>query len=260
MGKIPAASTPAAKKKPIANYEAKSQKIKSGARPSEKCWVFSFRFWRQIEFFGLDRTNATWFVSVLDKFQQLSNRSVGDFFADPSERDSWRYHQIKWTQKNIPIQRKSLSWLPSNYLENEEDFPLYQFQISQSLGRVVGFWDEKLIFNVILLDPLHNMQPTESTGYRVDPCSPLPCDYSLLINCVENIANECAQGGCPSAEKYRGIEDRKKELQAFSVLMLCLTDTEFFAKAQKWIDSGLVKSHVEIFEYGVAKMSEDFQF
>ena len=44
----------------------------------EKFWTFSFRFFRQIEFFGLDGANisATWFSSLFARFQDLSNKKL----------------------------------------------------------------------------------------------------------------------------------------------------------------------------------------
>lgn len=73
--------------------------------------------------------------------------------------------------------------LGKTYLDNEVEYPFHQFQISQSLGRVVGFLDETSTFNIVLLDPKHNIQPTKSYDYKVTPCEPLGSQLtSLLLN------------------------------------------------------------------------------
>ena len=104
-----------------------------------------------------------------------------------AKKNSWRYHHINWDQKNIPIQRKDITWLDDMYLSNEAEFPILQFQISKSFGRVVGFWDENHLFNIILLDPLHNIQPSKSYGYKVDRCGPLSSEYTQLLSHLDSL-------------------------------------------------------------------------
>lgn len=131
----------------------------------EKKWTFSFQYWKQIEFFGLDKSNPSWFVSLIEKLKDLSGKDVKNFVSTGEQRDAWRYHNINWNQTNIPIQREDLDWLDKDYRENEAEYPIVQFQVSQALGRVVGFWDENSVFNILLLDPLHNIQPSKRYNY-----------------------------------------------------------------------------------------------
>ena len=81
---------------------------------------------------------------LLEKLRDLNGESIDAFLADPSKKDYWRYHEISWTQTNIPVSRKDLNWIPKDYLANKAEFPLFQFQISKAVGRVVGFWDENI--------------------------------------------------------------------------------------------------------------------
>lgn len=155
--------------------------------PGDNRWSFSFRFWNQIEYFGLNKSQPKWFVSLLEKLKELSDKQIDKFLADGTERDAWRYHPIDWNQKNIPIQQKDLEWIDSAYKDNPIDYPLLQFQVSQALGRVVGFWDENNIFNIVLLDPHHNIQPSKPHNYRVDACSPLSCEYTSLLFEIDTI-------------------------------------------------------------------------
>ncbi|WP_051183198.1 hypothetical protein [Desulfocurvibacter africanus] len=216
-----------------------------------KRWTFSFRFWKQIKYFGLDRTPETWFASLLAKLQELSKEELEKFLCDSAKLDTWRYHPIDWNQKNIPVKMKDLDWIPSSYRDNEEEYPLMQFQISQALGRVVGFWDENDTFNIVLLDPLHNIQPTKRTGYRVDPCNPLNCAYTLLMMHLESaIESGCAKRGCAQAEVLKQVPKCKERLLQANVLLLKLTDEEMEFAAH--LEQGkIVSSIVDIFRVGI---------
>jgi hypothetical protein len=81
-------------------------------RPATKCWAFSLAYWRQIEFFGLEceKVNEKWFVSLLERFRDLSQLAIEEVVNDHS--DLWRFHSINWGQKGIPFQRKNLDWIP----------------------------------------------------------------------------------------------------------------------------------------------------
>lgn len=234
-------------KLPVLDFEPSESKDPVLLNPPEKLrWTFSLRFWKQIEFFGLDKSEPKWFVSLLDKLKDLSDKEIEKFISDATEQSSWRYHPINWNQKNIPIQREDLDWLDPCYRDNPDDYPILQFQISTSLGRVIGFWDEKNVFNIILLDPLHNMQPSKSHSYKVDPCSPLSCDYSSLLYDFEALKS---QNLCSDDCGY------KERLQTFpstgnytNVVMHFLDDVE---KSELDAAVGNGYSHTEIMLLGV---------
>jgi hypothetical protein len=176
-----------------------AQKPVALAPQSDKRWTFSFRFWKQIENFGLDQTDSKWFIALLDKLADLSKLKRDQFLKDGVDRDNWRFHKIHWQQKNIPVQRKDLDWIPKIYLDNEAEYELFQFQITQSLGRVIGFFDEYQEFNIVLLDPLHNMQPAKSHDYKVHYCKPESTHYVDLLKDVEKAQKQtCVQSGCPA--------------------------------------------------------------
>jgi hypothetical protein len=119
--------------------------------PKPLRWTFSFRYWRQIEYFGLDRAQPSWFVSLLERLVELSAHPIDDFFSNSPAKKYYRYHEIDWDQKNIPIKREDLAWLDHDYLVNSEDYPLVQLMISKALGRIIGFWDEESVFCIVLL-------------------------------------------------------------------------------------------------------------
>lgn len=239
-----------------AGREPKGHKISAGNQPEKKRLNFNFRFWSQIENFGLSELRDGWFVALLEKLRDLSSYDVDVFVQSSEAKDAWRYHQIKWDQPNIPIQRNDLTWVETSYLDNAEEFPIYQFQITKSLGRVVGFWDEKKVFNIVLLDPLHNLQPSKAFDYKVNPSSPLACDYTILVQQVESLVSTCSDQ-CPHANSVTNLQTRKKELQAFGVVMVQVSDLSKLEYAQKVVDSGMATSYAEIFEYGVDQLHSE---
>jgi len=222
-------------------------------QPGEpKRWTFSFRYWRQIEFFGLDRTEPEWFASLLAKLSALSEEELEKFLCDSGKRDVWRYHHINWGQKNIPIKIDDLSWIPESIRKNQDEFPIVQFQVSTSLGRVIGFWDKDHVFNIVLLDPFHNLQPSKDHNYRVDPCNPLGCDYSRLLAALDDIlADRCSKKACDVVSEIKRIPTTRDSLAASNVLMVRLTD-EDIEYGNYLIEQGEIASLNQIFREGLA--------
>jgi len=241
--------------KPVLNYQPKEQQKPLLQNIEKKKWRFSFRFWRQIEYFGLDRCSPSWFVSFLERLQDLSNQEIKSFISDGTTKEAYRYHTIDWNQKNIPIQRKDLVWIDEDYRENEMEFPLLQFQISKSLGRIVGFWDEFNVFNIVLLDPLHNIQPAKSHHYKVNDCSPLSCDYSSLLYDIEKIKNQshCTNPNCAYAQRLNNLPSK---INYINVLMHYIDDIDLKA-ANQLIKQKKANSLTEIFQYGIAYLEDN---
>jgi hypothetical protein len=225
---------------------------------NEQNWTFNFRFFRQIEYFGLDgaNLNANWFASLLSRFADLSNRKLSQFMQDSSaqSQSGYRFHHINWEQKNIPIQRKDINWLPMDYLDNDDEYPLFQFQVSKSTGRVIGFFDEHWQFNVLLLDPLHNIQPSKSHAYSVDPCSPMACDYTRLIAGYEAITS----ASCNNEECGYHLQISKSTPSIISPenALVHYIDNDLASAAQKLVDDGKVTSFLDIFESGVITLMD----
>lgn len=151
-------------------------------------WAFSMRFWQQIANFGCDGVDSKWFVAVLERLRDLGGYTIDEFMEDgPKKERVWRYHEIDWDGKNVPLTRKEINWLHKDYLDNPEEYPFFQFQISKALGRLVGFWDENQIFNIVLLDPNHNIQPSDYSDYKIRPCGPLECQYTQLLAQMDSL-------------------------------------------------------------------------
>jgi hypothetical protein len=210
-------------------------------------WTFSFRFWSQPDFFGTPN-RASWFVSLLERLRQLSQCETEEL-NDALHKDALRYHEIDWNAKNIPVKRKDFKMVARTYLDNEDDYPFVQVHISKGVGRIVGFWDENNIFNVVVLDALHNLQPSSYRDYRVVSTTELSCDYSALIKDLDNVRAR----PCVSAECELNIAVRKVSfgaLQDHEVLLLPFMDGTI-KEAQRLISEGIANSMSDIFERGI---------
>ncbi len=224
--------------------------------PRDKKWTFSFRFWKQIQYFGLDSVEPKWFVSLLEKLKNLSESDIEKFLGDRQAKNNYRYHQIDWNQRNIPVKRDELDWLDKDYLKNQVDFPLMQFQLSRALGRVVGFWNENNTFNIVLLDPLHNLQPSKDFNYRVDPCNPLSCEYTSLLMDVERIqqSGKCDNDDCGYKAAIRSIPTKEN----YQNILMHYIDDATLQSIQRLVEDDKAESSTEILEYGILCLDEKF--
>lgn len=186
-------------RRPVRGPIPQAPKINPGVGPQRAGWLFSFEFWDQIENFGLDKAEVPWFISLLKRLRELSRIDIDDLQRNPALKGIWRYHEIDWNATNIPIQRNELTWLPSDYRDNNDEFPMYQFQISKARGRIVGFWGiDSRTFYIVLIDHLHNLQPSKKFDYRVDPCSPLSCKHTELLLAIDRTRQSlaCSKDEC----------------------------------------------------------------
>lgn len=175
--RITAGNEPSRNQKPIASSPAASNQ-----------WGVSFEYFSQTENFGLGDAPSKWFMSMLNSLSKLNKIPLDDFIKLPTWIKANRYHKINWGQPKIPIQRHEFTWVKKAILDNEEEFPFYQFQISQSLGRVVGFWNSSHnLFHIVLLDYAHNIQPTKGRGYSVDKTTILDCEYTMMTTGIAQI-------------------------------------------------------------------------
>ena len=231
---------------------SESPKVRRPSRPPERWrWSFSFKYWIQIDHFGLAGIEGKWFASLLQRFQQLSGQEIDRVLKDYGAADRYRFHKINWSAKRIPISKTDLSHVPSHYLDSA-DYEFLQFQVSTSLGRVVGFFDEAWIFNIVLLDSLHNLQPSKDFDYRVTPSSPLSCEISAVRESIRGGLSKCSLAQCaakPHLEQLASEAD--VYFEPFHVVLIKLGDSHQLETARAWVDSGKVNSLSEIFELGM---------
>lgn len=99
--------------------------------------TFSFKYFGQQRYFGIGEQDATWFVSLLDRMKELSGKTR-KILDNPTEREAYRLHPIKWEAKNCPIKIEDIDSVPQNIINNVEDDFFWQFQLSKSTGRVLS--------------------------------------------------------------------------------------------------------------------------
>jgi hypothetical protein len=221
--------------------------------PKDKKWQFSFAYFVQMDKFGLDGEGIPndWLVSALERFRMLSQERVENVLQNKQNADALRYHEINWGGKKVPIERKDLTSIPAHYLDNPEDFPIDQFMISTGTGLVVGFFDEDLVFNIVLLDPLHNLQPSKSFDYAVNPSSPLNCKLTQLQMAVRESLPHCNGEGCGALTRINDALDEKTYSERYGVMLLKVEDHTTIETARAVIAEGKAKSYLEIFEEGL---------
>lgn len=226
--------------------------------PKDRLWSFSFRYWTQLEYFGLkgEGIDLPWVVSVLERLKQLSADYVETVLKNHAMKGQLRFHAIDWQAKNIPIEQKDIPGLPAHYVDNPE-FALHQFQVSTGKGRIVGFFDENWIFNVVLLDPLHNLQPSKNFDYAVDPCWPLSCEITSLREGVKERIAQCQVDGCQAAKQVSDLAHTyDRHAEQFEILMVKVKDQDQLQWAKSLVAQGKAGSLAEIFEMGLITMDD----
>lgn len=217
-------------------------------------WAFSFKYFNQIQYFGLDRAKPAWFVSLIERLKDLCRKDKESFFRDTMEKGRYRYHIIDWGARNIPIQRQDLDWIDKAYLENEEEYPFFQFQLSTGTGRVVGFWNEtNTIFYIVLLDPLHNIQPSNYNDYNINDCYPLSCEYTSLLKDIDDLKRKvrCQSTGCVIPGELNRIPTKINQTNA----IMAFLDEDFHQEFQRIVEERGLSA---IIEYGIdAILSEE---
>ncbi|PJJ68142.1 hypothetical protein [Chryseobacterium geocarposphaerae] len=227
------------------SYNSKKPVV-TKSRPEQKYWSFSFKYFREIEYFGVGDKNASWFISVLDKLKDMCNYDIDSFLANATIKQASRYHKINWEQKNIPLAREDFNWIDKSIIQNDDEFPFVQFQISKSLGRVVGFWYES-IFYIVILDPMHNIQPAKSYNYAVDKTKIADNDYTSLLMDIDKIRRISCNHDC-NIYKELCLIPTKMNTSNFYYFSL---EDDYYAEFTEKIKD---KSITELIELGIASL------
>ncbi|MEQ1511515.1 MAG: hypothetical protein ABL934_02420 [Lysobacteraceae bacterium] len=232
------------------NSSDQSYSIVASKRPTPGVkWRFGFGFFREIKYFGLDgsKVKNDWLVSVIYRFFDLGSLTVEEIIGNKGNAEGARCHPINWEQQNIPIAPDDLDWLPINY-KNSAEFPLVQFAVSRSLGRVIGFFDEEWAFQVVLLDPLHNAQPSKSFNYAVDLCKPMGCELTALRKKVDSALTNSPE--CDCGIKQRLIKTVDLPMPGMATVV-CIARDDLSDQAFEIIESGLAKDFQDLIQHGV---------
>ena len=173
--------------------------------------TFSFSYFKQIPNFQIGECSKGWHIGLLERLGALGTMTPQEVLEENRGSIALRCHPIDWSAKNIPIQRKDLDWLPKEILDNETDFPIMQFSITKSTGRIVGYFDrDSSIFHIVLLDPEHNIQPAKKTNYQIQPTTKGLSQYDDLLNKLErikSIVSDCSDKKCKLHSHISVIEE-----------------------------------------------------
>jgi hypothetical protein len=216
--------------------------------PEKRRFNFSFRFFKQSRYFGLGACEGAWFVSLLEKLAELSGKYFEDIMKNSAEKDTWRFHPLNWSQLYMPIKRTDLDWVDRKYLDNEDDYDFLQFQLTTSLGRIIGFWDDTNppIFNIVLLDPLHNAQPTKRFDYRVRETTVAKGEFSAAINLLEIAIKECG-ADCHCRAIFGKLQSSLTRSIPYETMLIPM-DKHLYDTVTYHIESGLISSATELLE------------
>lgn len=224
--------------------------VRSGRPDPEKYFTFSFRYWKETDNFGVGSVENSWFASLLERLRDLGRERITRLFEDPGFKDALRSHPVNWDAKNIPVQLPDLDWLPASVRENQDEFPIIQFHVSKALGRIHGFWDADWCFQIVLLDPLHNLQPSKHVQYAVRSTEVSSCEYSALRAAIDQVCQSpCVTAGCDFARQVSLVGPELADGQVVIVAALPQDVAEQFGKlrAKKVVSISDVLAHGILF-------------
>lgn len=208
--------------------------------------TFSFSYFKQMPYFQIGNCSKEWYIGLIERLRTLSTMTPQEVLEENRGSIALRCHPIDWDAKNIPIQRKNLDWLPKEILENETDFPIMQFSITKSTGRIVGYFDrDSSIFHIVLLDPEHNIQPAKKTNYQIQPTTKGLSQYDELLNKLERIkqiVSNCPDKNCKLHSHISVIEELHDNIVYIGL------DSDFYETYQEILRTTTLQ---EIMENGI---------
>lgn len=216
--------------------------------------TFSFSYFKQIPNFGIGGCSSKWHIGFLERIAVLSTMTPQEVLEENRGSDSLRCHPINWNALNVPLKRNDLNWLPKEIVDNEVEFPMMQFSISTGTGRIVGFFDrDSSVFHITLLDPNHNIQPSQKTNYQVQPTTQGISQYDDLLNKLENIKRiikDCKDRSCKLHSHINEIEGLHDNIVYIGL------DEDFYASYQETLQEHSLQ---DIVERGIFSLLEEKQ-
>lgn len=220
-------------------------------------WSVGFRFFREIKSFGLDSSDIDrrWLLSVLYRLQELSSFRVTELRDGHGLHcGTLRLHAINWNGRNVPLSPDDLDWIDPLY-RGSEDFPIIQIAVSKAVGRLVGFHDEEGIFQIVLLDPLHNAQPSKFNDYKVRLSKPLGCEITALRHEVGQVMARSRERGCGCDADLAAALEWRRDQRGHAIVIPVVDGTEI-DDADQLIAEGRVGSYRDIFAAGLVAVLE----
>lgn len=240
--------------KPVLSKQPKpaNKPVTGNVKPARK-FVFSFRFFRQAEYFGLGDMDNGWFSALLEKLSEISKADFESLSSDIRAKQIWRLHEINFSAKGVITPRSSFDWVAKPYLENSEEYPFFQFQITKGHGRVIGFWDENGVFNIVALDPKHNMQPSDYTDYKVRDTVLARTSYAAAIVTIEQQILDCGND-CRCRSLYSKIQVVLSAGLSQETMLVSMSEHNF-TRCAKCVEDGMALTIEDVLVEGLNALS-----
>lgn len=189
----------------------------------------SFAFWTQRENFGLSPKgdDSAWYVSLFDGLRGICAHDVDTIQCDPNLKNQLNIHRFDWSRGNmgISISKKEFEDLIPLQYRNSPEYEPFQIQVSTGHGRLIGFYDENNIFQLLLLDPNHNFCLSNYSEYKIRPTQKKLSQFEVMHNLVQAIKEDslkhCKQTTCPALENVNEVLS-----SSLGKEFVCLTDVD----------------------------------
>lgn len=193
---------------------------------------------------------------MLYRLSELSSLRVSDVMSDRGTREgTLRIHDIDWAARNVPIKLEDIDWIDAPDRLAGGDFALIQIAVSKAEGRLIGFFDEESVFQIVLLDPLHNAQPSKYNDYKVRLSKPLGCEVTALRHEVSQVMLKSRERGCGCGTDLAGALRWRRDQPGGAIVMPVVDGTEI-EDAEQLIAEGRVGSYRDIFAAGLVAVLE----
>lgn len=114
--------------------------------------IFSFRYLLEDSDFHIDHDDASYFQTIIRRMQEVCRQTFISLVVNNSR--AWRFHRVTWSDERVS--RDGFG------IPGEEDLydEAYQFSVSgNEHGRIVGFFTDGRIFNIVWFDKDHTLYP-----------------------------------------------------------------------------------------------------
>lgn len=198
---------------------------------------FSFRYFKQIENFGITGKNDVWMSGLLDQLRLLSEKNADELLSDVRLKESLRMHPLDLSEGKSALSLDDFASIPQRYRPSAIDCPIVQFQISKANGRVIGFFNHNhSVFYIVFLDPNHNAQLSKYNDYKVREIKPCLSEIDdLKVRIAKHVELES-----------KLANDAEDFLYSDNLSYLCL-DSDLIEPLYRLVEKGEFKSRLEDF-------------
>jgi len=209
--------------------------VRLNGRVEKRRLSFSFRFFRQIENFGIAGKGDVWMSGLLQQLALLSDKEAESLFSSYADKKQLRLHPLDLSSGKSALKLSDFSFIDRKELPDGEENLFWQIEISMANGRIIGFFSaDHTIFHIVFLDPNHNAQLSNYSNYRIRRIEPCMSEIDDLMARLAKHANLCA-----------ALETEAKDFLYSGDMSYFCMDTELVQPLQKMLADG---SFIEKFQ------------